>query len=125
MSQQQATSKADAPLQVDASRRRSPVHQGCHILSQLLFYGLSLYFFGYLSIYYFTGAGGATLLAVTMVPIAVAIAFINDLRHDNLYPLLSPLIATLIGIVYAGALVYASPGHRVRADPRLPGGVLE
>lgn len=108
MSQQQATSKADAPLQVDASRRRSPVHQGCHILSQLLFYGLSLYFFGYLSIYYFTGAGGATLLAVTMVPIAVAIAFINDLRHDNLYPLLPPLIATLIGIVYAGALVYAS-----------------
>ncbi|WP_290653408.1 TRAP transporter fused permease subunit [Aquisalimonas sp.] len=80
----------------------------CSIVSQLLFYGLSLYFFAYLTTYYLTGAGGATLLAVTMVPVAVALAYLNDLRNGNLYPALGPLVATVVGAAYAGALLYAS-----------------
>ncbi|ABI56272.1 TRAP transporter permease [Alkalilimnicola ehrlichii MLHE-1] len=93
---------------LEPRRSRSRLHLACHIVAQCLFYALALYFFSHLSIYYFTGAGGATLLAVTLVPIAVAIAFANDLRHDDLYPLLGPLPATLIGIAYAAALIYAA-----------------
>ncbi|SEP19253.1 TRAP transporter permease [Aquisalimonas asiatica] len=80
----------------------------CNVVSQILFYGISLYFFSYLTTYYLTGAGGATLLAVTMVPVAVALAYLNDLRHGELYPALGPVLATLVGAGYAAALLYAS-----------------
>ncbi|MFV8836252.1 TRAP transporter fused permease subunit [Aquisalimonas sp.] len=80
----------------------------CNVVSQILFYGISLYFFSYLTTYYLTGAGGATLLAVTMVPVAVALAYLNDLRKGELYPALGPVLATLVGAAYAAALLYAS-----------------
>lgn len=89
-------------------RPRTRTHYWCTVLSQVLFYGISLYFFGYLTTYYLTGAGGATLLAVTMVPVAVALAYLNDLRNGNLYPALGPVLATLVGVAYAAALLLAS-----------------
>lgn len=90
------------------NRSKTWTEQACAIISQLLFYGVSLYFFAYLTTYYLSGAGGATLLAVTMVPVAVALAYLNDLRNANLYPWLPRLIQVLVGVLYAGALLSAS-----------------
>lgn len=104
MSDHRDTASPAGGAEVAPSRSR----YWCGVVNQFLFYGLSLYFFGYLTTYYLTGAGGATLLAVTMVPVAVALAYLNDLRNGNLYPALGPVLATLVGIAYAGLLLYAS-----------------
>ncbi|MDN3516313.1 TRAP transporter large permease subunit [Aquisalimonas lutea] len=88
--------------------RDTRTEQACGVVSQLLFFGVSLYFFAYLTNYYLSGAGGATLLAVTMVPTAVALAYLNDLRNGDLYPRLPRLLQVLVGVLYAGALLGAS-----------------
>jgi TRAP transporter 4TM/12TM fusion protein len=57
-------------------------------------------FLVYLMRYYVTGAGGPTLLAVQMVPAAVGLLVLNDLRRGEFYPRLPPALALAIGLAY-------------------------
>lgn len=72
--------------------------------ANLLFYAFSIGFFVYLFRYYMTGIGGPTLLAVSAVPLAVCIVYLNDLRKGNLYPALGPVIPWF----FAGAYILFS-----------------
>lgn len=58
----------------------------------------ALLFFVWLLAYYLTGLGGPMLLVVTLVPVALALAFLNDARRGELYPSLGPARATLAAL---------------------------
>ena len=73
-----------------------------------LFFAAALFFFGYLSRYYITGAGGPTLLAVAMVPLAVALVYLNDARRGQLYPLLGHWGGLLAAVIYSGLCLWAT-----------------
>ncbi|AHE97443.1 C4-dicarboxylate ABC transporter permease [Thioalkalivibrio paradoxus ARh 1] len=76
--------------------------------AQVLFFLTGIAFFGYLSRYYLTGAGGPTLLAVTAVPLTVCLVFLNDLRHGALYPRLGSVAPFVIALLYCGVALYAA-----------------
>ena len=55
-----------------------------------------------------TGIGGPTRLAVAVMPIALCIVILNDLRKQKLYPALGPVIPWLFALFYVGFSLYAS-----------------
>jgi TRAP transporter 4TM/12TM fusion protein len=73
-----------------------------------LFLLVATFFLGYLWYYYVTGVGGPTMLAVQMVPAAIVVLVLNDLRHGDFYPNLSQITALLIALVYIAVAVGAS-----------------
>ena len=77
-------------------------------IANWIFFAAALFFFLYLSRYYVTGAGGPTLLAVTMVPVAIALVYLNDARKGELYPLLGPWLGLLIAVIYVGICAAAT-----------------
>lgn len=72
-----------------------------------LFYAAAIYFFIYLSRYYVTGAGGPTKLAVMMVPVAMALVYLNDARRGELYPRLGHWFGLSAAVAYAAASIGA------------------
>lgn len=78
----------------------TPLEARLRLAATLLFYTFSLGFFVYLFRYYMTGIGGPTLLAVSAVPLAVCIVYLNDLRNGNLYPRLGPVIPWFFALAY-------------------------
>ena len=72
-----------------------------------LFYLAATLFAASLGGYFVTGAGGPMLLAVALVPLAVALAFLNDARHGELYARAGhwcgPLAATTYTTMALGA----------------------
>jgi len=85
----------------DAPDTASPARR----VAAWLFHAAAAYFFVHLSYYYMTGAGGPTKLAVVMVPVAVALVFLNDARRGELYPALGDRLGLLAagGYTLAGA----------------------
>jgi TRAP transporter 4TM/12TM fusion protein len=73
---------------------RSPFALDC------LYYGLAIAFFLYLLFYYWTGDGGPTVLAMTLIPITYVLFTLQALRQNDLYPNLP------IGLNYAIAAVF-------------------
>jgi len=75
-----------------------------------LFLLAGAFFLVYLLRYYVTGAGGPTLLAVQMVPAAIVILVLDDLRRGVFYPRLPRAPALVLAAVYiaagAGAAAY-------------------
>ena len=69
-------------------------------LLSVLFFGIALFFFVYLFQYYMSGAGGPTLLAVGMVPVAFILMTLDALRRKEFYPRLGPAANYAIGGVY-------------------------
>ena len=69
-----------------------------HVVTAV-FYVVALAFTGVLLNYYATGAGGPTMLAVGMVPVAYILLTLEDLRQGSLYPRLPVLASALIGLV--------------------------
>ncbi len=60
-----------------------------------LFYGSSVAYLAYLLYYYWTGLGGPTLLAMTMIPVTYALFTLQALRQNEFYPKL-PRIANYL-----------------------------
>ncbi|MEX2545123.1 MAG: TRAP transporter fused permease subunit [Phycisphaeraceae bacterium] len=72
----------------------------CHLVAGV--------FFVYLSHYYMTGGAGPTVLAVSMVPTAIALAFLNDARRGELYPALGGWASLAFAGVYLGICIAAA-----------------
>ena len=56
--------------------------------------------FVYIFHYYWTGAGGPTLLAMTLIPVTFVLFTLQALRDDELYPRLPPLANYAIAAAY-------------------------
>ena len=79
-----------------ASQHRPP------FLLQAIYYAASTAFFVYMFHYYWTGIGGPTLLALSMIPVAFVLYTLNSLRHNDLYPQLPQTANYVIATVYCG-----------------------
>ncbi|MFW5908079.1 MAG: TRAP transporter permease [Desulfosalsimonas sp.] len=65
-----------------------------------IYFLVSLFFFGYLLYYYWTGAGGAKLLATRLVPTAIIIYILSTWQKGNLYPRLGDTWNRVLYVVY-------------------------
>jgi hypothetical protein len=71
------------------------------------FYVVALLFVVQLLRYYATGAGGPTLLAVSMLPVAYVLATLDDLRQGKLYPRLGAVGGAVVGTALIAVAVAA------------------
>jgi TRAP transporter 4TM/12TM fusion protein len=74
----------------------------------LLYYGAAIAFLGYMLFYYWTGLGGPTLLAMTMIPVTYALFTLQALRNNELYPKLPVLANYLIAAAYSLFSLYCA-----------------
>lgn len=65
-----------------------------------LYYLTATFFFLYLAQYYVTGAGGPTLLAVTLVPICYILFVLDALRTNDFYPRLGVTANLIVAAIY-------------------------
>ena len=65
-----------------------------------LYYLTAVFFFIYLFAYYWTSAGGPTLLAITLVPVTFILFTLDELRRNELYPRLPAAANHVIATVY-------------------------
>lgn len=79
-----------------------------------LYGGAAVVFFGALAGYYLTGFGGPTQLAVIMVPLALAVGNLRDLRAGEIYPRL-PATARQV-LVGAQVLVCLAAAAYLRVE---------
>ncbi|MGA7489635.1 MAG: TRAP transporter fused permease subunit [Xanthobacteraceae bacterium] len=73
-----------------------------------IYYTAATAFVLYLLYYYWTGSGGATLLALTLIPITFALFTLQALRENALYPRLPPLANYVIAAIYCACSVAVS-----------------
>ncbi|MGH8688438.1 MAG: TRAP transporter permease [Burkholderiales bacterium] len=73
-----------------------------------LYYAASIAFLAYMLYYYWTGSGGPTLLAMTMIPVTYALFTLQALRKNELYPTLPPLANYLIAGAYCLFSLYCA-----------------
>jgi TRAP transporter 4TM/12TM fusion protein len=78
------------------------------LIVDCIYYAAATAFFLYLFYYYCTGTGGATLLALTLIPVTFALFTLQALRENELYPLLPPLANYAIAVVYCGCSLAVS-----------------
>ncbi len=71
------------------------------------FYAVALLFTVVLLRYYATGAGGPTMLAVSMVPVAYILVTFDDIRKGVLYPKLPVLASAGVGAVFIAVAAFA------------------
>ncbi|HXZ52378.1 MAG TPA: TRAP transporter fused permease subunit [Burkholderiales bacterium] len=74
----------------------------------LLYYAAGVGYLGYMLVYYWTSAGGPTLLAMTMIPVTFALFTLQSLRQDDLYPRLPRLANYAIAAAYCGFSLYCA-----------------
>src|SRR5690625_4704995 len=96
--------------------RDTPLKQRLGLAADILFYLFCIGFFAYLFRYYLTGTGGPSLLAVTMVPVTLCVAILNDLRKQRLYPGLGAALPWAFALLYIGFSLYASYYLRTEFD---------
>ena len=65
-----------------------------------IYYAVAVAFFVYIFHYYWTSAGGPTLLAMTLIPVTYVLFILQALRDDELYPRLPPLANYAIAATY-------------------------
>src|SRR5215813_526434 len=73
-----------------------------------IYYGVAIAFFVYIFHYYWTGSGGSTLLALTLIPITFVLFVLQSLRENEFYPKLQPVANYAIGAVYIAISLYVS-----------------
>lgn len=78
------------------------------LLLDVLFYAAATAFLAYMLYYYWTGLGGATLLAMTMIPVAYALFILNALRQDTLYPRLPVVLRYALAAVFCVFSLYCA-----------------
>src|SRR5262249_38486445 len=86
----------------DASAQRP------HIILDGIYYATAIFFFVYLFAYFWTSAGGPTLLAMTLVPITYVLFILNSLRQNDLYPGLPPAANYAIAAILVGCALIVS-----------------
>ncbi len=79
-----------------------PTDERPNKLPTIFFFLFAFGFFVYLLRYYLTGAGGPTLLAVTLVPVTFIIFTLDALRTGGLYPQLGRAANIILGAIYIG-----------------------
>ena len=84
-----------------------PTHRTRVILDSV-YYAVALFFFLYLFFYFWTGEGGPTLLAMTLVPVTYILFVLTLLRANDFYPRLPSALNYLIATVYIGCSLYVS-----------------
>lgn len=82
----------------------SRIQLGAH----MLFLIVGLGFFAYLMRYYVTSAGGPTLLAFTLVPIAYVLFVLDALRKNEYYAYLGPVFSALLGGAVISFCLYST-----------------
>src|SRR5687768_2937644 len=65
-----------------------------------LYYTTAVFFFVYLFAYYWTSAGGPTLLAITLVPVTFILYTLEALRSGRLYAWLPPIADYAVAVLY-------------------------
>ena len=73
-----------------------------------LYYGAAIGFFLYIFHYYWTGSGGSTELALTLIPITFALFTLQLLRSNDLYPSLPVAANYVIAALYIAISLYVS-----------------
>ena len=79
---------------------RAPSRDRVRAIAQGLYYFASVFFFCWLAVYYWTGAGGPTLLAMTLVPVTFILFTLDELRSGGPYAGLPPILNHLLGVLY-------------------------
>jgi TRAP transporter 4TM/12TM fusion protein len=74
----------------------------------VIFYGVSIAFLLYMFYYYWTGLGGPTLLAMTIIPITYILFILHTLRQNELYPRLPMAANYSIAAAYCLFALYCS-----------------
>jgi TRAP transporter 4TM/12TM fusion protein len=85
-----------------ASRYRPSIVLNC------IFYAASIAFFIYMLYYYWTGLGGPTLLAMTIIPVVYILFTLQSLRRNELYPKLPPFANYVIAAAYCSFSLYCA-----------------
>jgi len=78
------------------------------VVLDALFYAASVAFTLYMFWYYWTGEGGPTLLAMTMIPVAFVLFTLQALRQNELYPGLPPTANYAIAVAYCAFSLYCA-----------------
>ena len=73
-----------------------------------IYYGVAIAFFVYIFHYYWTGSGGSTLLALTLIPITFVLFVLQSLRENEFYPKLQPVANYVIAAIYIAISLYVS-----------------
>jgi TRAP transporter 4TM/12TM fusion protein len=84
------------------SVRRPPFALNC------IYYAASVAFLFYMFYYYWTGEGGPTLLAMTMIPVTYVLYTLQLLRRNELYPKLPAAANYAIAAVYCVFALYCA-----------------
>jgi TRAP transporter 4TM/12TM fusion protein len=74
----------------------------------VLFYAVSIPLFLVIFWYYWTGTGGPTLLAMTLIPVVYVMFTLQALRDNDLYPALPPIANYVIAFVYCAFSFYCA-----------------
>lgn len=77
-------------------------------VAEALYYFVAVFFFLYLFVYYWTGAGGPVLLAITLVPVTFVLYTLDELRKAEFYPRLPAAVAYPLAALYVAASVAAA-----------------
>jgi len=73
-----------------------------------IYYAVAIAFFVYIFHYYWTGSGGSTLLALTLIPITFVLFVLQSLRGNEFYPKLPPMANYVIAAIYIAISLYVS-----------------
>jgi TRAP transporter 4TM/12TM fusion protein len=83
-------------------------YQRPRIVLATIYYAGAIAFLLYTFYYYLTGAGGPTLLAMTLIPVTFALFTLQALRQNELYPKLPRIANDVIAAVYCGFSLYCA-----------------
>jgi TRAP transporter 4TM/12TM fusion protein len=89
-------------MTANASTRRTP------LALDVLYYTGAIAYLGYMLFYYWTGLGGPTLLAMTMIPATFALFTLQLLRNNELYPKLPAAANYFIAAAYCLFSLYCA-----------------
>jgi TRAP transporter 4TM/12TM fusion protein len=86
----------------------TPSSQSSPVALDLIYYAVALGYALYLFSYYWTGDGGPTLLAMTMVPLTYVLFTLHALRKNDLYPQLPREVNYLIAAAFCLFSLYCA-----------------
>src|ERR1043165_4873138 len=86
---------------MSASETKAPNPRSRRVLDAI-YYSFAIFFFLWLFTYFWTTAGGPTLLAMTLVPVTYVLFVLNSLRENDLYPAPPPTTNSGIGAFQIG-----------------------
>ena len=94
---------ATAEAMTDADARQHPP-----FALNAIYYTLAVAYFLYMLFYYWTGDGGPTLLAMTMIPCTYVLFTLHSLRSNDLYPALPRSVNYIIAAAFCLFSLYCA-----------------